>query len=805
MFVLACIAIIVVLILLAIMRVSALVFALCMAVLSILLSVFLSAFWLVLLIVLVPLSIPPIRYHLFSRRLFSLLKKNFPPMSQTEKEAIDAGDVWWDAQIFSGKPKWSILKKVPSPKLSAEEQSFLDNETEQLCAMLDNWRIMHEDYDLPPAVWQFLKDKRFFAMAIKKEFGGLEFSALAHSIIINKIATRSPVAAVTAMVPNSLGPGELLMRYGTPKQQQQYLPRLVSGEEIPCFALTSPHAGSDAANMPDYAVVCKGEHQGQTVLGMKVTWSKHYITLAPVATLLGLAFNLYDPEHLLGDKDDIGITVALIPTDHPGVDIGQRHYPAFMPFMNGPTQGKEVFIPMDFIIGGQAMLGQGWRMLMECLSTGRAISLPAVATATAKHAYRLTGAYARTRQQFSLPIAKFEGVESALAQIAGLTYLIEATRLLTAQAVDLGLSPAILSAIAKYHTTEMSRQVINHAMDVQGGKGIQMGPKNTLASAYVGIPVSITVEGANILTRNLIIFGQGVMRCHPALLQEIAAMNNPDQQQALQQFDKALVKHIGFFCSNMVRTVMFALSGGRLMRASFAGECGYYAKQITRFSSALAFVSDVAMLSLGGALKRKENLSARLGDVLSYLCIASCVMKYFNDGSQDDDEKAYFRWAMDTCLYRVQQAFDAFFENYPKSWLGRLLRFMVMPYGRRFKKPSDAQDHTIVQAMISNSKLRQRLIEGVYTPQGDDPVADCEKAWMLAMQVSELEKQFKQAIKAKKISRAQPLAAQLQQAVSLSLLSEEEAAQLQCYYDAVEKVVTVDAFDPSYFEGRQYD
>lgn len=803
MFLLGILVLFAVVILLAILRASLLVWTLTVVLMALLFAAVLSVFWVVLLLLWLPLLMPSVRCRLFSARVFRLLKSKLPPMRQTEKEAIDAGDIWWDAELFSGKPDWKQWDALPMPSLSADEQTFLDNETETLCRMLDDWKIINEDYDLPAAVWQYLKEKRFFGMVIEKAYGGLAFSATAHSAIISKIATRSPSAAVTAMVPNSLGPAELLMRYGTEQQKSYYLPRLAQGDEIPCFALTGPMAGSDAASLPDYGVVCEGEYAGKQVLGIKLSWEKRYITLAPVATLLGLAFHLYDPEQHLGEQDDIGITLALIPTNHAGVEIGQRHYPAFMAFMNGPTTGKDVFIPLDFVIGGQAMLGKGWRMLMECLSTGRSISLPAMASATAKLAYRMTGAYARIRKQFNVPIAQFEGVELVLGRIAGLSYLLEATRAITAKAVDLGLSPAIISAITKYHTTEISRKIINDAMDVHGGKGIQMGPRNYLAGAYLGIPVSITVEGANILTRNLIIFGQGIMRCHPVLLTEIDAMGCEDPEAGLKQFDKALVKHLGFLVSNLVRSVFFGVTGCHLMRTHHRGKMAKYAKQISRFSSALALVSDIALLSLGGALKRKENLSARLGDVLSYLYMASCALKTFKDHGEMPEEQAYADWALQHCLYEVQTAFSEFFDNFPIKWLAKILRLTVMPYGKRFKKPSDQLNQALIAEMTQPSVLRDRLTQYCYLPTSEDAAVGCvENAFTKAIAVSEIDKKFKQALKANHIKRYQPFAAQVSQAIEKNVLTTDEGALFITAQAAIADVIAVDTFDKSYFERK---
>ena len=569
------------------------------------------------------MGVPFIRRLLISNFILKIFRKILPQVSQTEQEALDAGTVWWDGELFSGHPNWRKLLAFAKPTLSAEEQSFVDNETDQLCAMIDDWDVTHVRQDLPRQVWKFIKDKGFFGMIIPKEYGGLQFSALAHSAVVTKLASRSATAAVTVMVPNSLGPAELLLHYGTKEQKDKYLKRLAKGLEVPCFALTGPFAGSDAGSIPDAGVVCKGEFNGQKdVLGLRMNWEKRYITLSPVATLLGIAFKLYDPDHLLGAEEARGITLALIPTNTPGVKVGRRHFPLNSAFQNGPTSGKDVFIPLEYIIGGPERIGQGWRMLMECLAAGRSISLPASATGVAKLSARTSGAYGRVRKQFKMPVGKFEGVEEALARIGGNVYMMEATRVLTASAVDMGEKPSVISAIAKYHCTERSRAVINDAMDLHGGKGICMGPDNYLARAYQQIPIGITVEGANILTRSLIIFGQGAVRAHPYVLKEIKAAHNPDKKQALLDFDTALWGHVSFSLSNAVRALVFGLTGGRGVDAPTGAPTRRYYQQLTRYSSGFAFAADVAMLVLGGSLKRREKISARLGDVLSqmYLC-----------------------------------------------------------------------------------------------------------------------------------------------------------------------------------------
>ncbi|MDH4235501.1 MAG: acyl-CoA dehydrogenase, partial [Gallionella sp.] len=620
----------------------------------------------VLFLYIVFFGIPFIRRTVVSGVTLKIFRRILPQISATEQEAIDAGTVWWDGELFSGNPDWSKLLAFPKPSLSSEEQAFLDNEVEQLCAMLDDWDITHNRADLSPEAWQFIKDKGFFGMIIPKRYGGLGFSAQAHSAVVSKISSRSGTAAVTVMVPNSLGPAELLLHYGTNEQKEQYLHRLAKGLEVPCFALTGPFAGSDAGAIPDYGVVCHGEFAGQqNVLGVSLTWEKRYITLAPVATLLGLAFKLQDPNHLLGGETDRGITLALIPTSTPGVRTGRRHFPLNSAFLNGPTQGKDVFIPMDYIIGGTTRVGQGWRMLMECLAAGRSISLPASSMGGMKLAARTCGAYGRVRKQFKVPIGKFEGVEEPLARIGAHTYMIDAARRFTALAVDLGEKPSVVSAIIKYHATERGRIVINDAMDVHGGKGICLGPDNYLGRFYQQIPIGITVEGANILTRTLMIFGQGAIRSHPYVLKEIAATQDHDHRRALHQFDEALFGHLSFALSNAARSFVFGMTAAHGVHTPEGVETRRYYQQLTRFSAAFALSADIAMAVMGGALKRREKISGRLGDVLSLLYLCSATLKRFEDDGRPAEDLPLLDWAIQDALYNIQQAFGGVIQNFP--------------------------------------------------------------------------------------------------------------------------------------------
>src|SRR4051812_11217216 len=512
------------------------------------------------------------RRDFISKPIFSWARGVLPAMSNTEREALEAGDVWWDADLFTGNPDWSKLLAVAPATLTEEEKAFLNGPVDEFCAMLDEWKINWEWRDLPPEAWAFIKRHKFFGMIIPKEFGGLGFSPYAHSEVVRKLSSRSITAAVTVMVPNSLGPGELLMRFGTKEQQQKWLPRLAVGTEIPCFGLTSPEAGSDAASMVDTGIICKGNFEGREVLGLRLNWHKRYITLGPVATLLGLAFKAHDPDHLVGQQEDLGITVALIPTHLPGVEIGRRHLPAMQVFQNGPNWGKDVFIPMDYIIGGQERLGPGWEMLMTALAAGRGILLPSLSAAGAADAGRTTGAYARIREQFGISISKFEGIEEPLARIAGTAYLLDAARRLTCAALNQGHHPAVISGIMKLHATERMRIAIDDAMDIHGGKAVIDGPQNYLGSLYRSVPVAITVEGANILTRNLIVFGQGAIRAHPYLLLEMNALRGGDSARALDAFDRTLWKHARHTAITLLRAWGRSWSGGMFVKVGVAGK-----------------------------------------------------------------------------------------------------------------------------------------------------------------------------------------------------------------------------------------
>ena len=754
--------------------------------------------WLLFLLLAIPLNIKPLRQALVSGPLLIWFRKVLPPLSSTEQIALDAGNTWWDADLFSGRPDWTKLFAVEEPKLTDEEQAFLDGPVEELCRVLDDWKITTELDNLPPEAWALIRKHKLFAMIIPKEYGGLEFSALANSAVVMKIASRSLSAGVTVMVPNSLGPGELLTHYGTDAQKQHYLPRLATGEEIPCFALTSPWAGSDAGAIPDVGIVCKGMHEGKEVVGMRVTWDKRYITLAPIATVLGLAFKAYDPDHLLGDEEDLGITCALIPTDTPGVEIGKRHAPLNAMFPNGPTRGKDVFIPLDWLIGGTDYIGKGWMMLMNCLSAGRAISLPALGTAAGKVTSRMTGAYARIRRQFRVPIGRFEGIEEALARIGGYTYRMDAARVMTAGAIDMGNKPSVLSAILKYHNTEGMRQVVADSMDVHGGRGVCMGPMNYLARTYQAVPISITVEGANILTRSMIIFGQGAIRCHPYLLQEVNAASDPDSAKGLQDFDDALFRHVGFVISNKVRAFVGGLTSARLFSAPGSGSPKRYAQQLSRISAAFVFLADCALLILGGELKRREKLSARFGDVLSHLYMGSAMLKRFEDQGRPPEDLPLLDWAMQDSLYKMQSAMEDILRNFPLWPLGKMLRWVVFPLGRPYSPPSDELGHKVADLLLSPSFARDRLTDGIFAPaDANDPLGRMDLALEAVMAGEPLERKLEKGLGIR-LHQAD-MSDDIDRGVTEGVITADEAKALHTALNATRDTIWVDEFGT---EGR---
>ncbi len=759
-------------------------------------------FWIPFGIIALLLNIPLLRRALLMNPIRYLLKKSMPAISQTEREALEAGTVWWDAELFSGKPNWKTLMAYPSPKLTAEEQAFIDGPVNEFCSLLSDWKINHEDYDLTPKAWKFLKDNGFFGMIIPKKYGGLEFSAFAHSCVVMKIASRSTSGTVTVMVPNSLGPAELLLHYGTEEQKDYYLSRLAKGEEMPCFALTGPEAGSDAGSMPDTGIICHSDFEGKKdVLGIRLNWDKRYITLGPVATVLGLAFKLFDPDHKLGDKEELGITLALIPTNTPGVSIGSRHVPLNQFFHVGPNWGKDVFIPMDWIIGGVDRIGEGWRMLMESLAAGRSISLPALSTGGGKLVCRATGAYSRIRKQFKIPIGRFEGIEEPLARMAGYTYMMDAARRLTCLALDLGEKPSVISAIVKYNLTETMRQVVNDSMDIQGGSAICMGPDNLWASTYQGVPVSITVEGANILTRSLIIFGQGAIRCHPYALKEIEAIANPDSSVASKDFDQAFFAHLGFTLSNKLRTVFFSLTGARFVMAP-SGKTKRIFQKLTRLSSAFALTADIALVLLGGALKRKEKLSGRFADILSQLYLASSILKHFKDQGNQKEDLPLVQWACDQALYKGQEALSEILRNFPNSFMGWSLRLIIFPFGRPFKLPKDHLGHKVANILLEPSPARDRITEGVYLPEDEkEKMALLEKTLVQVIAAEPIEKKILSAKKKGQLKGVRPEEL-IQEAMKQGIIDEKEACTLRSSEEGRSKVIQVDDFPASYFKAK---
>ena len=746
-------------------------------------------------------NIVPVRRALLTKRLYGVFRQILPEMGPTEKEALEAGDVWWEAEMFRGRPDWKQLHDFKLTQLTAEEQSFLDNETEQLCSMIDDWQVNFELKDLPEDVWDYIRNNGFFAMLIPKEHGGLGFSAYGQSCVVAKIATRSLTAAVTVMVPNSLGPGELLTHYGTKEQQEKWLPGLASGKELPCFALTGVEVGSDATKMPDTGIVCKRTIDGEEVLGLSLNFNKRYITLAPVATMMGLAFKLKDPDGLLGDPDtvDYGITCALLATDTPGVKIGRRHFPGAT-FMNGPIQGEDVFVPIDAIIGGPDKAGKGWRMLVECLSAGRGISLPALSTATGKGMYGITAAYSRIRRQFGTEIGNFEGVQEGLGVIGGYAYILENVRNLTASGVD-HCTPSVVTAMIKYHATEMMRTVITHSMDIHSGRGIIMGPRNYLAAAYQALPVAITVEGANIMTRSLMVFGQGAIRCHPYVYSEMEAAHNPDFNAGLQEFDRLLFSHIGYSVNRAVRAFTLGITGARLAKAPVDNAMSGYYQHLERFSAALAFCADLSMGTLGGALKLKESTSARLGDVLSHLYMASATLKGFEVNGGTEEDKVHATWALEYHLHAIENAFHEFVRNYPVKAARPVLKLIALPRGRRFSGPTDRQNAAVCDMMLGmklDSEFGKRMSYDLYIGRGEnDPTGRLMNAFEKLQQVDSFYSDFLRGVKHGEIE-GETVEDQLQDALSKQLLSADQADQIREYDRLRYDVLLTDDFSKEY-------
>jgi len=740
-------------------------------------------------------GLPPLRRLIVSRMAMKAMAPVLPRLGETERVALEAGTVWWDAELFSGRPDWNKLLDFRPAPLNAEEQAFLDGPVTELCARLDDWQIQQQR-DLPASIWAFLKTHGFFGMIIPKEFGGHGFSAIAHSRVVTKISTRSVTAAVTVMVPNSLGPGELLLHYGTEEQKKYYLPRLAKGDEIPCFGLTGPEAGSDAAATQSEGVVEKRTVDGKEVLGLRLTWKKRYITLAPVATLIGLAFRIKDPDHLLGDKEDLGISCALVAADLAGIEIGMRHDPMGVPFMNGPIVGNDVFAPLDCLIGGRAGIGQGWRMLMECLAAGRSISLPALSVGAAQMATRVSGAYATVREQFDTPIGRFEGIEEPLARIAGKTYLMTATRTLTCGALDAGEKPAVLSAIAKAYLTEGMREVVTDAMDIRAGAAIQRGPRNALAHMWDAVPIGITVEGANILTRSMIIYGQGAIRCHPFVQHEITAI----AENNLKKFDSALFGHINLLFRNTTRAKLLAWSGSRLAAAPRTADTARYYQHLSRFSAAFELLSDVAMGTLGGSLKRREKISGRLADALAYMYLASAALKRYHDEAKTTANYNLACWSAEHCLYLVQEALRGVLENLPMRAAAWWLGWVIFPLGARFRPPSDILGARVARDILEDREARLNLTQDIFVPPADEVgLGALEAALDKAVRAIPVETKLRDAVRAGQLDRA-PGYMLDEMGLKAGVISADEYQTLQDAEAARNEVIAVDAFDAETFK-----
>ena len=744
------------------------------------------------------LSIPSIRRSAIIEPVYSVIQKILPKVSATEAEALEAGTVGFDAEIFSGTPDWDKLKSIPPIELSAEERAFLAGPTEDLCKMIDDWQIRHAQREVPDAIWNFVKRHGFLGMLISKEHGGLGFSPQAQSLILGKIASRSPDVVTIVMVPNSLGPGELIEKYGTDEQKHYYLPRLARGEEVPCFSLTGPTSGSDAATMRDIGYVTRGTHQGQETLGVRLSWDKRYITLGPKATLVGLAFRLFDKDNLLGKGEDVGITLALIPANHDGVNIGRRHLPCGAAFPNGPNWANDVFIPMDWVIGGQAMVGHGWRMLMECLSAGRAISLPSSATAGAKTMLRVTSAYARIRKQFGLPVSRMEGVEEALVRIIETAYVNEAARAMTAAMVSRGEKPSVISALMKYQTTEKMRRAVNDAMDIHGGRGICDGPANYLQSAYQMVPVGITVEGANILTRTLITFAQGALRSHPYLYKEVQAAQDTDRKRGLEAFEDAFNGHIAFSISNVAGSFIHNATGGAFASAPRGvATMSVWYRQLARASRSYAFLADLTVALLGGGLKTKQKITGRMADALSELYMLSAVLKRYEDDGRPRGDEAIVELAAKNCLYRYQEAMAGTIENFPTGWARPLMRLVVFPLGQRFRPATDALGHAVARRVLEPGEARDRLTRDIYVSRDvNDPTGLLEVTLEKVIAAEPAEKKLEKAIREGVVRRYHGID-WFADAVAKSVISQEESDKLREVEQLVARVIAVDHFDPA--------
>ena len=744
------------------------------------------------------LAIPAIRRSMLIEPAYTAVRKILPKVSETEQQALDAGTIGFDAEIFGGRPDWAKLRAIPGIELTEVERAFLNGPTDELCRLCNDWQIRHERKEIPEEIWAFVKKHGFLGMLISKEHGGLGFSPQAQSIILGKIASRSPDVCTLVMVPNSLGPGELIERYGTDEQKHYYLPRLARGDEIPCFSLTGPTSGSDAATMRDIGTVVKGTWKGKPVTGIKLSWDKRYITLGPDATLVGLAFQMFDPDNILGKGDHLGITVALIPADHPGVHIGRRHLPSGSAFPNGPNWGKDVFIPIDFLIGGEKMAGQGWRMLMECLAAGRAISLPSSATAGAKMMLRVTTAYGRIRKQFGLPVGKMEGLEEPLTRMIENAYVNESARAVTAAMVSKGERPSVLSALMKYQTTERMRQSVNDAMDLHGGKAICDGPSNYIQSAYQAVPVAITVEGANILTRSLITFAQGALRSHPYLYKEVQACQDTDTKRGKAAFESAFLGHVAFSLSNVTGALFHNVTGGMFGRVpdQSYGTADWY-RQIWRQSRNFALVADLTVATLGGGLKTKQKITGRLADALSELYLLSCVLKRYEDDGKPTNDRLIVSLCAQNALYRHQQALRGAIENFPVAPVRWLMNWCVFPLGARYRPAPDWLGHKVVELVMQPGEVRDRLTRHIYISRDvNDATGLLEVTLEKVIRAEEAEKKLDRAVRHGQIKRYHGLD-WIGDALKKDIVTESEAQLLRDVEALTARVIAVDHFDPA--------
>jgi len=752
-------------------------------------------------ILLALLAYRPLRRQFLIVPAFRMVKKILPPVSATEREALDAGTLGFDAEIFSGEPDWAKLRAVLPMTLTAEERDFLDGPVEQLCRMADDWQIRGKDRDVPEEIWDFVKKNGFLGMLISKEHGGLGFSAQAQSLVIGKIASRSPDVSIVVMVPNSLGPGELIEKFGTDAQKDHFLPRLARGEEVPCFALTGPYAGSDAAAMRDIGTVTRGQHNGSETLGIRLSWDKRYITLAPNATLLGLAFRLFDPEKLLGKAEDLGITLALVPTDHPGVEIGRRHLPCGNAFPNGPTWGNDVFIPFDFMIGGPERAGQGWRMLMSCLAAGRAISLPASSTAAAKSMLRVTSAYARIRKQFGISIGRMEGIEEPLARMVEAAYLLESGRAVTASMVAGGDKPSVISALMKYKSTEWARQSINDAMDIHGGKAICDGPSNYIQAAYQSIPVSITVEGANILTRTLMVIAQGALRSHPWLFKEVEAVQHWDEEQGLNAFEGAFEGHVAFSLANFFGAFFHNITFGLFGRAPSTRYMGHWYRQAYRASRNFALVADLSVALLGGGLKTKQQITGRLADALAEIYLIACMLKRFEDDGEPQEDRVILAYCAQNALTRFYGSLGRVLDNFPNPVAAFLMRIAIFPFGNSWRLARDVQAKALARLVLEPGVVRDRLTREIFVSHDpEDAMGVLEAALIKMVAAEDADRKIERAVRDGKIQRF--LGNDwFADALAKGVITAEEATLLRETDALVAKVIAVDHFDPDEITG----